>query len=78
VTLHGHRRCEGIREARTPLLSQEGRPISRWAPGWFLKGILQGCGFGTTPRVIAPQSRCPPNLGGQIQVFPKFNSFNRS
>jgi hypothetical protein len=33
-----------------PLLSQEGWPEG---PGWFPRGILQECGFGTTPRVIA-------------------------
>jgi len=45
-----------------PLLSQEGW---REAPGWFQSETLLYCGFGTTPRVIASQSRCPPNLGGQ-------------
>ena len=52
----------------SPLLSQEGW---REAPGWFQSEILPECGFGTTPRVIASQSRCPPNLGGQSLHFPK-------
>ena len=47
--------------SETPLLSQEGW---REAPGWFQSEILRECGFGTTPRVIASQSRCPPNLAG--------------
>src|SRR6185295_17755903 len=48
-----------------PLLSQEGW---RTAPGWFQSETLQQHGFGTTPRVIAMQSRCPPNLGGQFPL----------
>src|SRR6185295_7400807 len=48
-----------------PLLSQEGW---RTAPGWFRSEPLQQHGFGTTPRVIAMQSRCPPNLGGQFPL----------
>ena len=38
-------------------------------PGWFQSDILLECGFGTTPRVIASQSRCPPNLGGQCEFL---------
>jgi len=49
-----------------PLLSQEGW---REAPGWFQSDILREGGFGTTPRVIASQSRCPPNLGGQREFL---------
>ena len=49
-----------------PLLSQEGW---REAPGWFQSDILRECGFGTTPRVIASQSRCPPNLGGHCEFL---------
>jgi len=45
-----------------PLLSQEGW---REEPGWFQSETLLYCGFGTTPRAIASQSRCPPDLGGQ-------------
>ena len=46
-----------------PLLSQEGW---REAPGWFQSDTLLDCGFGTTPRAIASQSRWPPNLGGPV------------
>src|SRR5882672_6952800 len=58
-------------ERATPLLSQEGWP---GGPGWFQSETLQQRGFGTTPRVIAMQSRCPPNLGGQfpLQVQARF------
>jgi len=31
------------------------------APGWFQRETLLYYGFGTTPRVIASQSGCPPN-----------------
>ena len=34
---------------KTPLLSQEGW---REAPGWFQRGNLEACCFGTTPRGI--------------------------
>ena len=51
------------------LLSQEGW---REAPGWFQSDILRECGFGTTPRVIASQSRCP-NLGGHYEFLHPFN-----
>jgi hypothetical protein len=42
----------------------------REAPGWFRNETLRHCGFGTTPRVIALQSRCP-NLGGQFSSLPQ-------
>ena len=53
-----------------PLLSQEGWDINRWRAGVVPKrDIPRECGFGTTPRVIASQSRCPPNLGGQREFL---------
>jgi hypothetical protein len=42
----------------------------REAPGWFRNETQRHCGFGTTPRVIALQSRCP-NLGGQFSSLPQ-------
>jgi hypothetical protein len=58
---------EVVLEEKTPLLSQQGW---REAPGWFQREILQQCGSGTTPRVIASQSRCPPDSGGQLSLSP--------
>src|SRR5678816_2056042 len=55
-----------VLKSAAPLLSQEGW---REAPGWFRSEIPRECGFGTTPRVIASQSRCPPNLGGQREFL---------
>ena len=40
-----------------PESSQEGWDIRRWQSETLLY-----CGSGTTPRVIASQSRCPPNF----------------
>jgi hypothetical protein len=40
-------------------------------PGWFQSETLLYCGFGTTPRVIASQSRCPPDSGGQSSHLPR-------
>jgi len=46
-----------------PLLSQEGWDFNRWRAGVVPKrDIPREGGFGTTPRVIASQSRCPPNF----------------
>jgi len=58
--------------SETPLLSQEGW---REAPGWFQSEILRECGFGTTPRVIASQSRCPPDSGGQPAFLQLIHTF---
>ena len=53
-----------------PLLSQEGWDINRWRAGVVPKrDIPRECGFGTTPRVIASQSRCPFDLGGQREFL---------
>ena len=56
-----------ILEIAAPLLSQEGW---REEPGWFQSETLLYCGFGTTPRAIASQSRCPPDSGGQFSLNP--------
>jgi len=43
------------------LYSQEGWDFNRWRAGVVPKrDIPREGGFGTTPRVIASQSRCPP------------------
>jgi len=38
---------------------------ARSREGWFLSGILQGYGFGTTPALRAT----PPYSGGDIQAM---------
>jgi len=36
--------------------------------GWFRSRNLTGSPLGTTPRAIASQSHCPPNLGGHADA----------